>query len=382
MVKYLSKNPQGKWQYRRDLPAALRPVLGKREIKKVLGETQTEALAAYTTFHAYAEKLISSAKANGPRALEAFLEKQLNKYGISPETPTDRRADLGHFFMDTMPVDPETGDPILTDQQAYLAESIFMGAPVLPPPTLRDALDFYAVENVKYNDPAKRELNNRLTQVHKLAVEALGKDKELSRLTRADARDIRDYLTKTLKPSSAKRYIGQLAAAFNLINREKELGLNQVFKGISESIKSPLSDKKVPLPDAVVDTIAEAIKAKSRDKRLLLAWNLCKTTGARIGEIAGLRYRDVSKDQTYVIVRYSEHRSIKNRASERVLPLLPAETTALRQFLAEHPPLSLDYPLFGNWGDAGNGNDRASAALSDYVKVGKAKYYEQLIHPQ
>jgi len=65
MVKYLSKNPQGKWQYRRDLPVALRPLLGKREIKKVLGDTQAQALATYPGFHALTEKLISSAKANG-----------------------------------------------------------------------------------------------------------------------------------------------------------------------------------------------------------------------------------------------------------------------------------------------------------------------------
>lgn len=380
MVKYLSKNPQGKWQYRRDLPVALRPLLGKREIKKVLGETQAQALAAYPNFHAIAEKLISSAKANGTKALEAYLQAQLKARRITTETSPDDRWMASHAFLDSFPDDPETGDPIIPNERVgYLVEALAHGKPVLPPPNLRDALDFYAMERTTDNETANKEMYNRLNRVHGLAIAAIGKDKDLREFTRGDARSIRDHLTNTLKPSSAKRYIGQIAAAFNLINRERELGLNPIFKGISESIKTSPADRKVPMPDAIADIIAEAIKAKARDKRLLLVWNLCRATGARVGEIAGLRYRDISKDQDYIIVRYSVGRSIKNKASERLLPLLPAETTALRDYLSEHAPASLDDSLFGNWGSSGNGNDRASAALSAYVKEGKARYYED--HP-
>ncbi|OCJ23448.1 hypothetical protein A6U89_32405 [Agrobacterium sp. B133/95] len=47
-VKYVTETKTGSFEYRRQVPAALRQVLGRYEFKRVLGPTKAAAIKAYS----------------------------------------------------------------------------------------------------------------------------------------------------------------------------------------------------------------------------------------------------------------------------------------------------------------------------------------------
>ncbi|NKL55668.1 DUF6538 domain-containing protein [Rhizobium leguminosarum] len=100
-LKYVTKTPSGTYEYRRQVPAPLRAAVGKREIKKVLGSTESQAMAAYSRAHVEADKILAKAKAPQlhqemvQTALMDFKEalRRVEQLGIDPLTPVYRDED-------------------------------------------------------------------------------------------------------------------------------------------------------------------------------------------------------------------------------------------------------------------------------------------------
>lgn len=62
VLKYVEKTKAGSFQYRRRVPKDVVAVIAKREFKKILGDSERGALAAYPQFHAQVEREISLAR--------------------------------------------------------------------------------------------------------------------------------------------------------------------------------------------------------------------------------------------------------------------------------------------------------------------------------
>ena len=62
VVKHVVQTKAGTYTYRRRVPKDLREVLGRSEIKKSLGKSQSQALKNYHSFHIEVERLIQSAR--------------------------------------------------------------------------------------------------------------------------------------------------------------------------------------------------------------------------------------------------------------------------------------------------------------------------------
>ena len=135
ILKYVKGNPKtGTWTYRREVPEKLRDIIGKREIKKKLGNSRKEALRKYEPFNKGIEKVIDAAReylakqqlfeddlANAsPRQTFEIARAKMISLGLDPsEDGLDPESDEA-IHRDTIveaigakyPEDSETGHPI------------------------------------------------------------------------------------------------------------------------------------------------------------------------------------------------------------------------------------------------------------------------------
>ena len=115
ILKYVKGNPKtGTWTYRREVPEKLRDIIGKREIKKKLGNSREEALRKYEPFNKGIEKVIDAAR-------EYLAKQQLFEDDLANASPRQTfeiaRAKMISLGLDPSedgldPEDSETGHPI------------------------------------------------------------------------------------------------------------------------------------------------------------------------------------------------------------------------------------------------------------------------------
>jgi hypothetical protein len=67
VLRYVTVTAAGTWHYRRRVPKALVPAVGRRELKRLLGANKREALAAYPKVHAEFERVLAEALRPTPR---------------------------------------------------------------------------------------------------------------------------------------------------------------------------------------------------------------------------------------------------------------------------------------------------------------------------
>jgi hypothetical protein len=262
VLKYV-QDRGGHWRYRRRVPEELRGVLDKREIVLPLGSSKAEALRRYPAAHADAESRLDAARqmaagGEGPKAkpketpLEAYhrTSRRVQELGFDAsgadyeETEGARDA-----AMETMlkwagaeyGTDPETGYPRDTkpgDTALYAAIGSQENPP--PPPTLEDAKRIYLQDKAATGTAGRRERKaqeQRAARVIAHAVAALGGDRELTSLRRADARKVRDHMLAALNsPATVERYLNDLRAIINHAARELELqGFSNPFRAVLPS---------------------------------------------------------------------------------------------------------------------------------------------------
>lgn len=131
---------------------------------------------------------------------------------------------------------------------------------------------------------------------------------------RALSLEYRDTLLKTISPSTAKTYIKMLAAMFELWITDKEASFKNPFTRLNvEDSESDVS-RRDPMPVNIIKDVRA--KLESDEDRMI--WDVLATTGARLGEIVGLKSSDVNAG--FIRIETNSKRTIKNKASKRVIP--------------------------------------------------------------
>ncbi|MGC8732229.1 MAG: hypothetical protein ACP5RC_08225, partial [Halothiobacillaceae bacterium] len=389
-VKYVRINKAGRYEFRRGVPEALREIIGAREIKKVIGATEAQALAAYPRVRAEVDKLLSTARTTAKAAetwtspasetsLEAWNKAMARFREFVPE---EREDDEGYraFVVDTLlrpytvarpTSEQEEEDPLGVPEATRHLINIVNGNDDSPQPTLEDAKRLYRREKIGEGVEAKKT-EHRLDRVFKRVEEALGSLPALSALTYDDACRVRDHMLKVngLKPASVKRELNFVRAAIGfyakaypqqkVLNPFKGLEMGQAVTGQSMPDKA-----REPLPAAVLrDVRARVLSSGNRDLQLI--WRLLEGTGCRLAEITGLRLEDVdvTSDLPHITVEWHEDRRIKTHSSRRRVPLVGDALVAAKeaQKLAGNGPM-----LFGRYSKA-NGPGNASASLMKHVR--------------
>ena len=166
----------------------------------------------------------------------------------------------------------------------------------------------------KFRADAERVVNGVLT---------MAGDLPLSLYTRQQAQEYRDDLLSRNSTGTVRRRLDTLVAVFNKAVSEEGLAIVNPFESLSIPKEGHDSKKREAYTDSELLMIAGSCQKLDDDIRHIIALQL--DTGARAGEIIGLRVSDVVLDQAIPHVRirpFGAVRSLKTDASERDIPLI------------------------------------------------------------
>ncbi|KAA6490796.1 hypothetical protein DXT98_01140 [Agrobacterium sp. ICMP 7243] len=401
-LKYVTKTPTGTYEFRRQVPAHLRAAVGKREIKKVLGTTETQAIAAYSRAHQDAEKIIAKARAPQTHyeavhtALDDFKEavRRVEQLGIDPAAPVYRDPDAPDFeatqrdeliesIASKYPLDA-AGHPDVTSRIDTLTIGLIGGGHAYtkrkaPQPSFDDAVRVY-IQEKHLLDPAEKK---QLLHVRLIASEfkaALnGRAPDLPDLKRPHARVVRDFMLtdKERKPESVERYLNTVRAIINLGIREFDLECGNPFMGL-EVKKDPAQTKKDnrdPLPAEVLKKVTERIHGHAGEE-LRVIWDMLAGTGCRPAEVIGLRIEDVHVDHPlpHIVVEWHDDRRVKAEATQRWVPLVGKALDAARRALeltkaGKRHKKTAAHMLFPTYGRQGGAGAASAVIMSKHMRL-------------
>ena len=172
--------------------------------------------------------------------------------------------------------------------------------------TFQDILDYYCEQKKidqskieKYAAPYRKIVANHVDGV----------------FTRDMSLKYREAVLKTMKPSTAKTNIKMLAAIFNLYIVDNEADFKNPFQKIN--VEDTVSDisKRDPMPPEIIKAVRDKLTGDD-----VTIWNMLVLSGARIGEIVGIRSADVLDG--FLKIEPNAKRDLKNASSKRVIPML------------------------------------------------------------
>lgn len=385
VLKHVVQTKAGTWHYRRRLPRDVTTLVGKGEFKRLLGETEREALRNYPKVHAEFERLVIDARrpetAASPASatpMELHRMAELRARELAAMTVHIGSRELLGSHPDAVDVIRESylsrqdrQDEVEDRAVAILSSGGKLSRPV---PTIEDARKLYLKERVEgdINETAKMARVNR--NMEHLSAAGVGKDRALTSLAREDARNVRDYLVRDLgmKAATVRRYMNDIRAVINL--GMTEFGLRDAmanpFQNLpirgAEASTTAASDERKPIPETMISPLRQRIEAHAGED-LWRIWRLVEGTGCRLGEVAGLLLSDVMLDATipYINLVPHPHRRLKTAGSVRRVPLIGDALKAAREAVkaAGKGPA-----LFSSYGRL-RGADTASASLMKHVRA-------------
>jgi integrase len=154
---------------------------------------------------------------------------------------------------------------------------------------LSDARDFYLRlhdkgDNLKFAADTKRSIQK--------LIDAVGGDLPLEAITRQHATEFRDKLLKSgLKTASVRRCLNTIVAVINAALAEHGLDGKNYFAGLKITNEEKDATERPPFTIDELQQIAAAARLADDDIRHIVSMQL--DTGARAGEIIGLRIEDV-----------------------------------------------------------------------------------------
>ena len=369
ILKHVKIDANGRYRYRRRVPKAIQATLGVTEFIKTLGRTEREAIAAYGPYHNLVEQQIAMGSAGGTfkspietkGVIKAFFQfHKLDSFssGKTENEQTAREA-YADEIIEKYHRDAITGHPEdVTPEDNALLAALYGGIEaVVAEPTLTDAFKEYLKEKA-LADPYKRQKQiNNFNRIERDALAVWHADLPLNRITRQNAKDLRDHLLTRMKPDSVKRQINNIKAVVAYACREFEVPRNDVFLDLSYP-KEALEDreKRLPLPPEIIDAMYDELKG---DTVLSDVWTLIHHTGAQNAELLSLEIRHINVDAKvpHVVIEPTETRSLKDGWRKRDVPLVGkalkvakriVEEADGRQFVFPEYALTSKHDLFSN----------------------------------
>lgn len=401
ILKHVEKTKSGRWQYRRRVPKAVAEIIDKREFKRVLGDTEREALKVYPKFHAEVEQAIEKAKRQAGQEAAAergeLTERQAfalararaailgqDAIGATDEETAEKREAIIEALSAPYDLDDETLDPVNAHDVDRLTINILRNgaeATKRPDPTLEDAMKLYLAEKRGTEPPdSYRRAEGQVKRSVALTHEALGRDPVLTELTREEARAVRDHMLDQVKsdgqrisPESVQKYLNLLRAVINFAATEMDIAatFNSPFNKLpvpqrKAAGSSGESEKRLPLPPEVLKAAHKRITGSARSD-LALIWRLLAGTGCRLSEIVGLRVEDVDteSDLPHIKIVWHEKRRVKTQSSIRQVPLVGDALTAAQEALEAANGADMLFPRYGR----ARSSEAVSAALMKHLRA-------------
>jgi integrase len=183
-------------------------------------------------------------------------------------------------------------------------------------------------------------------------------------VTRNDAKAYRNHrFDAGVKPSSIRREISTIKAVIAKATLELSLGITNQFSSLEIAESDSAATVIVPYSVREIRVLVEeAVRANDEQRRIVVALAF---TGARLAEIVGLRVEDVDLTNNSIRIRPHPGRKLKNKQSEREVPLLEPAIKALAAQV-QHVGSGMLFPRYARDGIANA--DSASGALNKWAK--------------
>lgn len=376
MVKYLYDN-NGSWYYQRPVPKVLQHRLGLKKISQKIDLSkgnsiiQVQRLAAsHTTLFRDLKadpKLIVSEQKMAAISLLAIYGL---KSGDGNESVSISEKALGNLpYIDMQPhlnefhavlEQLEQDKVTLTYAQEMAKKALREPLPVL----LSEMPAIYLEHHPKGNDKDHQE---KTLEYWKKFTNFVG-DKAAESITRDIARAYKNHRESLgLKTASIKKDLAIVKAIFNKCILEIPLKMTNPFEKLTISGLEKDAEKRIPFTNEELKKIFQACVAQDDDIRRIIICTLA--TGARLGEIVGLRKKDVHLDAEVPYIEIAEYgnKTVKTRNSNRLIPLLPQAIKALKKQLSNET----SEMLFSRYNDGIKkpDADAASATINKWLKT-------------
>jgi integrase len=279
-------------------------------------------------------------------------------------------------FIDRLVGMREPGDPLpRPSPQDKLTIDILYGAPV--PRTLSDAREKHFELGM---GPKNKIAQGQFERAWSLLLEVAG-DVTLENLRRDKANEfVLRLVARGSGAETIKKYLSQVRTVMNTGIREFELTINNPFDKLAipnrdEGPRKPRDSFSMPELDAIQRRCREV------DDERRWAIEMISDSMTRLAEIAGLSKEDVLLDASipHIRLRPTEERRLKNKQSERLVPLVGAALRAARKAMHTKGPML--FPVFAPKGVGRKFNaNTASAALNKWLQENGLAREGQTIH--
>jgi integrase len=396
---YASRSRHGVWRYRRAIPEPLWRLAGKREYTVSLRtRDDAEATQRHAKVHLDAERQFKLWRAQASGVGEQTTEEdewakgreflKLNRLDYIPferlkgdhksqatiESEYDQRLAFVDSQLGINTYDEETRDEAI---EASLKARAVLG--VLRPPVLRlsSALRLYLEEKAadlsQKSERAARGFRLEKERVIAGLRKALGEDRPIEKLVRADALTYRDFLLNNCNASAStvNKYIRVAHTIVGNAITHHDLRVQNPFRSLRIADGIPDKERRPSLSADEINLLLSLRERLNEELADILTLLIC--TGARLKEIAGLEIEEVqpdrkSKEPPYLWIRPNRTRGLKSKSSRRKVPLVGPGIHAAIDALARATTAGrAEGPLFPRYGRNG-GSDAGSAALMKYLR--------------
>lgn len=232
-------------------------------------------------------------------------------------------------------------------------------------PRLSDALDLYLEVhpkrgNTKFTTFSKRSFGK--------LVAAVG-DKAIENVERADGHAfVSKMQAEGYASGSIRRDLNVIRSVMETYFLEKKVSRKNPFSSIPIPEEGEDADKAEPYSSVELSSLVQACNAADDQPRWLLA--MVADTGARLAEVAGLALDDIDleAETPHIAIKPHSWRSLKNKGSARVVPLVGQALWAakrVKQTAAKDQRFA--FPRYTTKEKTNSGS--ASATLNKWIKT-------------
>ena len=259
-------------------------------------------------------------------------------YYYNRRVPKHAVISYGHLIRQTLSKDPLKAEA-LSKRLSEVLEGAWSATTDAPPVNISTIIGSFQPRRVALSEIAAEYL--ALKQIDQVPPSvalstfiSLAGDRDVSEYTRQDAKLLVHHLEmKGNKTATIRRRINSLSAIINYAYSELDLDKRNPFtRSFIRNEGNDVFKRGTYTNEQLKRGYDKALSSCSKVKLLM---PLLGETGCRLAEIVGLRLEDIDLVNNLVHIRPNSARRLKNKTSERVVPLVGYAKLAIEQALTQ-----------------------------------------------
>ena len=259
-------------------------------------------------------------------------------YYYNRRVPIHAVISYGHLIRQALSKDPQKAEA-LSKRLSNVLEGAWSVTTDAPPVNISNIIKSFQPRRVALSEIAAeylalKQIDQTPPRVALSTFLSLAGDRDVSEYTRQDAKLFVHHLEmKGNKTATIRRRINSLSAIMNYAYSELDLDKRNPFTRLFIRNEGDDVFKRGIFTNEQLKLGYDKALASGSTVKLLMP--LLGETGCRLAEIVGLRLEDINLDNDLIHIRPNSARRLKNRTSERVVPLVGYAKLAIEQALTQ-----------------------------------------------